>query len=50
MLEYRDNQDNLIQAKRKARAINKSWIERIMLGLHPREDLTSESVVDDFLS
>ena len=49
-LEYRDNQDNLIQARRKARAIYKSWIERIMLGLHPREDLTLESVVDDFLS
>ena len=49
-LEYRDNQDNLIQARRKARAIYKSWIERIMLGLHPREDLTLESVVDDFLN
>jgi hypothetical protein len=49
-LEYRDNKDNLIEARRKARKVYKSFIDRVMLNLHPKQDLTVERVVGDFLA
>jgi hypothetical protein len=47
-LEYRDNPDSLVRAKRAARRVYAEWIQRIQRKLKPNVKFTLEKVQEDF--